>query len=226
MRQKYRERKRTVSGRIGMPEVVLFLLFPVLFVLFFLFPENKTEKMTVDEACLIVKESLAGCEEIPLEQYLIGAVAGAAPEMAELETYKALAVLFRTNVWYLAREKASARLPYEELGQRMLTGKEMYEKWGGDFERELEKLKEAVKDTRNQCLCYEGAKIELPYFSLCEGKTKDVDLAQAEGMAVASGEKGQGFAMSLYQANEMAKEGEDYRALLDYFFPACEIVKN
>ncbi len=37
---------------------------------------------------------------------------------------------------------------------------------------------------------------------------------------------GHGLGMSLYTANVMAAQGEDYREILRYFFPLCEIVKN
>ena len=47
-----------------------------------------------------------------------------------------------------------------------------------------------------------------------------------EGVCVVTKGVGHGFGMSLYTANEMAKNGSNYREILLYFFPDCEITKN
>lgn len=47
-----------------------------------------------------------------------------------------------------------------------------------------------------------------------------------EGVCIVTKGVGHGFGMSLHTANEMAKNGSDYREILLYFFPDCEITKN
>ena len=37
---------------------------------------------------------------------------------------------------------------------------------------------------------------------------------------------GHGLGMSLYCAGKMAENGTDYREIIRYFFPDCEIIKN
>ena len=122
-----------------------------------------------------MKESLAGREEIPLEEYLVGAMAASVSRGLEPEANKALAILLRTNVYHLAKEEEEQFLSYEELEQKALTMEEFYEKWGEDFEKEYECLKSAVKDTENQLLYYESKPVALPFFPLSAGDTRTAD---------------------------------------------------
>lgn len=320
MKQSYRMKKRTVSGRGKVSEAVLFFIGLTIVAAFFLMKRNPEEENASKEAdYVILRESLAGQERIPLEEYLIGAVAANVSEDAEPEMCKALAVLIRTNVIYMGKQKGSRTLAYEELGQEMLETEMYYEKWGKTYEKQYESLKEAVKNTESQALYYEGIPVELPYFPLSAGETRagseldgsgkypylqrvscqedvfaekyrqEILLKQGEleeklqkifetektvswkelsfekdqsayvrnvrwneksvsgeyfrkemhfdsacfsaeehgnGLCVVTKGMGHGFGMSIHEANEMAKNGSNYREILRYFFPDCEIVKN
>ena len=338
MKQKYRKQKRTASGRKIRPAAVLFLIGLTLTGIFL--GKNKTRQgyeqtgaksslesqSAVDsqstlagEDYWIVRESLAGREEIPLEEYLVGAVGAVCPGKWDAETCKAMAVLIRTNMRQLAEKQGSRTIFYKETGQEMLEGEELYEKWGADYEREYEKIKAAVEDTKGQYFYYEGIPVEFPYFEISAGETRKADEVWGDGtfpylqtisckgdifaedymqemtikpgklkeklrqifeteeevswedicfekdkggyiteakwnQKIVSGETfrkklelasanfsvkkqgrgfvfvtkgvGHGFGMSLSMANEMAKEGSNYREILCYFFPDCEIVKS
>lgn len=312
-------KKRTALGGRKQSPAVLFLI--GLTLLYFIFQGRflTEEEEAYESSCVVVKESLAGEEEIPLEEYLIGALAVSVPEDFEPEACKAQAVVLRTNAECVALENESRRIPYEALLQESLTVEEIYEKWGSGGEERFQKIKTAVEETRGQICCYQGIPVELPFFPLSAGKTRNSDEIIKDGqfsylqsvaceedvfaldyiqehpvsekqlnrmlqrifetnekiswkeihytkdsagyvtevawnektvlgeyfrkeLGLASAffsieEKGQelcivtkgeghGLGVSLYTANYMAANGKDYREILRYFFPSCEIIKN
>lgn len=311
--------KRTVSKGKYLWKAVLFCVGALL--LYDSFHERNVEEgeETGTGRYVVVRESLAGQEEVPLEEYLIGALAGSLPEDFSPQACRAQAVVLRTNAVCLANETGTIRIDYQSLGQKSLTMGEMREKWGDGYEEQYEAMKSAVNDTKNQIVLYEGIPVELPFFLLSAGHTRDAsalpvketfpylqsvdcgedvfaDAYEQErvmgerelGIALAemfeadteifwedteavydhagymteigwngkriSGEQfrektglpsacitmekdgrnwriltkgiGHGLGMSLYTANDMAKSGKDYREILKYFFPDCEIAKN
>ncbi len=274
-----------------------------------------------ESGVVILRKSLAGEEAMPLEEYLVGALAACMTESLPLEACKAQAVLLRTNVACAAQETGSERIYYEALNQESFSREEMYRRWDEDTDRQLAILETAVSETGGQTLAWEGRAVWLPYFALSAGKTRNPDEiwegrsflylrqvscgedvfaaayrqertvtekelqdalrrvfeAETEERLLwaeirlrtdsagyvttltwnekeASGESfrqslslpsanftmkesksgfrivtrgvGHGFGMSLYAAGRMAADGQDYREILRYFFPDCEIVKN
>lgn len=320
MRHRRIRTKRTASIRKYLWTAVLFCM--GLPVLGGFYGKQETAGETDDrERYVIVRESMAGREEVPLEEYLVGALAGSIPEDFEAEACRAQAVILRTNAVCIAEREGVEAIPYEVLGQKSLTVGELQEKWGEDYGARYARLKEAVRDTKGQVLQYKGICVELPFFPLSAGKTRtaaevwpddpniypylesvscgedifsdqyekeiqmrEQDLEEMlgelfgteedvapeeieytydsagyvseviwEGESV-SGEafrekaglssacfsieneennvriitkgSGHGLGMSQYTADVLADEGKGYREILNYFFPACEIVKN
>ena len=78
----HRNRKRTVSGRKKLSAAVLFMLGLTLMVLYFYGKFSQQVRIREENHFTIIKESLAGREEIPLEEYLLGAMAVSLPEDA------------------------------------------------------------------------------------------------------------------------------------------------
>lgn len=310
---------KTAIGRYFLSAAVLFCVGLTVFFTCLRENEEGAFQELSDSRCTIVRESLAGREEVPLEEYLIGALAVSVPEDYALEACKAQAILLRSNVWRLMQESGSSRIRYEELHQDSLMMGELYEKWGEDFTEHYEKFKKAVSETKGQIAVYEGAAVALPFFPLSAGVTrngadalqtgncpylrpvsceedryaaeyeqetiirekemnralqelfgseseiywKDVTFVRDDGGYVTevnwngqrvSGEAfremlslasacftiteqegrlyivtkgvGHGLGMSLYCAGKMAENGTDYREIIRYFFPDCEIIKN
>ncbi len=311
--------KRTVSNGRYLSAAVLFCVGLVF--LYGCFHEKQPGVAAMSERSryVVVTESLAGREEVPLEEYLIGALAVTVPEDFTPQACRAQAVILRTNAVWFAQEAGTERISCQDLGQAFLTVRELEEKWGDAYREQYEKLEEAVHDTRDEIMQYKGIPVELPYFPLSAGATRSGEgvslqetypylqsvpctddpfseqfeqetiLAQKE-MTKALGELfgakeevaweditlvwdntgyvteiswkekrisgeqfrqklglasacftveqdkdrmyivtkgiGHGLGMSLYEANEMGKAGKEYREILGYFFPDCEIAKN
>ena len=258
----------------------------------------------------VMKESAAGYERIPMDEYLVGALAACMPETYEPEAYKAQAVLLRTRLILIADQAQTKEIPYEQTGQNALSDAQMRARFGENYEINRRKCEVAVRETDRMILQYHGVTVEAPYFALSAGRTResremtsvsckedvksedyltevgveidefrekmqeisktseDVILSEIELVRDSagyvewvewndqriSGENvqelfslpstaffieeqgrevmitaegvGHGYGMSQYTANLMAQRGDDFYAILSYFFPQYEIVKK
>ncbi len=112
----------------------------------------------------------------PLEEYLVGVVAAEMPALYEEEALKAQAVAARTYIL----NKKKKEIP-EHKGADICSSPAhckayqdtdaLKEKWGKDFDKNLEKIKKAVSQTENLLITYEGVPIEAYFFALSNGKT-------------------------------------------------------
>lgn len=111
-----------------------------------------------------------------LEEYLIGVVAAEMPALYEEEALKAQAVAARTYIL----NKKKKEIP-EHKGADICSSPAhckayqktdaLKEKWGDSFDKNLEKIKRAVKETENLIITYDGTPIEAYFFALSNGKT-------------------------------------------------------
>ena len=113
--------KRTLAGRKSLPAGVLFLLGLTVTLAFSHRGKEEAPSLSYDDTYPIRKESLAGSEELPLEEYLTGALAAAVAADFETEACKAQAVVLRTGVERAFEEEESGAVEYEELKQQSLT---------------------------------------------------------------------------------------------------------
>jgi stage II sporulation protein D len=120
-----------------------------------------------------------GVRELPMDAYLVGAVAAEMPAEFETEALKAQAAAIRTY----ARRNMSARptrhpeadvcddfaccLAY--LDEEGLRGK-----WGADFEENLEKIRGAVAATDGVYITYNSEPILAAFHASSPGRTEDV----------------------------------------------------
>ncbi|WWR16055.1 SpoIID/LytB domain-containing protein [Lachnospiraceae bacterium JLR.KK008] len=175
MRRIRRNKKRTVSDSAKSSAAVLFFVGLTVCYLFFHGRFSADGIKSSESNHTIVRESAAGREKIPLGEYLIGALAVSVPDDFAPEACKAQAVILRTNVEWMSGEEGSSEISYETLCQASLTREEMNEKWGDDYEKQYGRLKAAVEATEGQTLCYHGAPVELPFFPVSAGQTRDAD---------------------------------------------------
>ncbi|MGI6526725.1 MAG: stage II sporulation protein D [Caldicoprobacterales bacterium] len=121
--------------------------------------------------------------EMPLEEYLIGVLAGEMPVSFELEALKAQAVAARTLAIYQMpayggrgcnqHPKADVCSSYAHC-QEWLSTDRMKKNWGSDFESNLKKIQQAIRETSGQIMTYKGKAIEVFYHSTSNGKTEEV----------------------------------------------------
>ena len=115
---------------------------------------------------------------VPLEEYIVGVLAGEMPVYFELEALKAQAVASRSYV--LKRLEYNKDSEYDVvdsvLNQVYLDDNYLKEAWGKDYFVNINKLRTAVNQTIDEYLEYDGEIIDALFFSTSNGYTEDASV--------------------------------------------------
>ncbi|MBJ6361897.1 stage II sporulation protein D [Paenibacillus sp. MAHUQ-46] len=119
--------------------------------------------------------SMKKTEEVPLELYVRGVLAGEMPADFELEALKAQAIAART---YIVRHmtnglKEPVQITDTVQDQVYIPLKKLEKHWGSETEEKLAKLTQAVEETTGQIITYKGEPIEALFFSTSNGYTEN-----------------------------------------------------
>ena len=112
-------------------------------------------------------------EEIPLEEYVIGVVAGEMPATFNIEALKAQAVASRT--YALKRIKKDNLYDVEDStkNQVFLDNIDLKEKWKNNYKKNLSIIKSAVNSTKGEVILYDNKIIDAMFFSTSNGYTEN-----------------------------------------------------
>lgn len=128
-------------------------------------------------------------QEIPLEEFLVGALAGTIPITYEKEVLKAQAVLLRSTCYAeLEREGTVSGqgmerkvIEWDKIGTGYLNRNEMKKIWKEDYEINYKKVQEAVEETKGIIITYQENPIEGTYHAMSGGKTRNgADILQGD----------------------------------------------
>lgn len=115
---------------------------------------------------------------VPLEEYIVGVLAGEMPVYFELEALKAQAVASRSYV--LKRLEYNKDSEYDVvdsvLNQVYLDDNYLKKAWGKDYVININKLRTAVNQTIDEYLGYDGEIIDALFFSTSNGYTEDASV--------------------------------------------------
>lgn len=117
--------------------------------------------------------------DMPLEQYLIGVVAGEMPASYESEALKAQAVAARTYTMYKCNRGGCSAHKGADICtdsghcQAYVTDAEMSKNWGDNKTANLDKITEAVNSTAGQEIYYDDQEIQVFYHASSGGRTED-----------------------------------------------------
>lgn len=115
---------------------------------------------------------------VPLEEYIVGVLAGEMPVYFELEALKAQAVASRSYV--LKRLEYNKDSEYDVvdsvLNQVYLDDNYLKEAWRKDYVVNINKLRTAVNETIDEYLEYDGEIIDALFFSTSNGYTEDASI--------------------------------------------------
>jgi stage II sporulation protein D len=106
---------------------------------------------------------------IELEEYIIGVVAGEMPASFSEEALKAQAIASRT--YLINHLQSNNSISNTTDDQVYLTKEEMKEKWGGNYDKYYNRIKEAVTTTKGLIMYYNNEPIKAYYFSTSNGYT-------------------------------------------------------
>lgn len=141
-----------------------YLLLLIIVVLLFIIPLQFKKKPVSEaaEECEISITFAESSESIPLEQYLVGVLAGEMPASFDLEALKAQAIAARTYAIHQTNYGAS---PIKQTTAHQVYKEELNPKYE-------KKLKRAVKETKNQILTYNGVPITAMFHAASNGQTE------------------------------------------------------
>ena len=132
---------------------------------------NNIENEENSQTIVTVYRSNGDVLNINLEEYLIGVVAGEMPASFNIEALKAQAILART--YTLKSIKNNKRLTDTVSTQVYIDNIQMKSKWGNDYSKYYNKIKDAVDSTKGMYITYNGDYIDAVYFSTSNGYTED-----------------------------------------------------
>ena len=149
----------------------LVILIPITIISFFFKGTNfimQKNKQSVDKYRINV-ETIDKLLTVELEEYIIGVVAGEMPALFHKEALKAQAIASRTYlINHLQSNNAISNTTDDQV---YLTNEQMKEKWGEDYDKYYNKIKEAVAATKDLIMFYNNEPIKAYYFSTSNGYT-------------------------------------------------------
>ncbi len=134
---------------------------------------NQKENITVR----VLNSKTEELATMDLEDYIVGVVAAEMPASFSLEALKAQAVASRTFALYkIKSSKNDYDVVTDVSDQAYITMDEMHEKWQNDFFQYYPKVREAVEETKNKILTFNGEVICAFYFAMSNGYTEETAL--------------------------------------------------
>lgn len=154
---------------------LLFLVVPTLTIFFFFRNEEKEFQFSSNTMVRILRSKTGKIEVVPLEEYIIGVVAGEMPVSFSLEALKAQAVASRSYVMY--QIKGNQKKDYDVvdtvLNQVYIDSNTLKEKWGENYSEYYKKVVTAIQDTAYEYLVYDGKVVNAMFFSTSNGYTEN-----------------------------------------------------
>ena len=149
----------------------LVILIPITIISFFFKETNfimQKNKQSVDKYQVNI-DTTDKLLTVELEEYIIGVVAGEMPASFSEEALKAQAIASRT--YLINHLQSNNSISNTTDDQVYLTKEEMKEKWGGNYDKYYNRIKEAVTTTKGLIMYYNNEPIKAYYFSTSNGYT-------------------------------------------------------
>ena len=112
-------------------------------------------------------------EIIPIEDYVIGVVAGEMPVSFNKEALKAQAVASRTYVLYKINKEKLYDVDDGTNSQVYLDTDDLKKKWGQAYEKNYNYIKNIVNETKGKVILYNNKIIDAMFFSTSNGYTEN-----------------------------------------------------
>lgn len=162
----------------NMDKRLLILFIVLLFFVPFLLKKGAEKKdppvIAIEDECMVFISVVGVDKPIPLEEYVVGVVAGEMPVTFHEEALKAQAIAART---YALKTTENGRKPIEATvsAQVYKTEEERRERWGKEFKQNERKVRKAIQETEGETIVYEDQLISAMFFSTSNGKTETAE---------------------------------------------------
>ncbi|MCI8574920.1 MAG: stage II sporulation protein D [Bacilli bacterium] len=145
--------------------------------------KNEPKEESQEKIIRVYDPTTTKIENMNLEDYIIGVVAAEMPASFEIEALKAQAIAARTFATYKMEHRSeSYDIIIGVADQAYNTPEQMQNKWGADYEKNYDKIKTAVQETKGDIMTYQGQTIESFYFSMSNGQTENCELVFQEAL--------------------------------------------
>lgn len=160
---------------------ITLLIIIIPFTIVMLFTNNDNIDLESDINVKVKREN-GDIEIIPMEEYIIGVVAGEMSVNFEIEALKAQAVAARSYVMKKMLNSSDYDVVDNVMNQVYLDEEDLKEKWQDNYEENLNKIKQAVMETKGEYLIYDNEVIEAFFFSTSTGKTENCEEVFVESL--------------------------------------------
>lgn len=158
---------------------IIIIAIPFFIVFFLVKEEIKKQKpeIIIDSSInvRVKRESYNRIDNVNLEMYVLGVVAGEMPIIFDVEALKAQAVASRTYV--LKRLDSNKNIEYDVTdttqNQVYKDINQLKEKWDNDYNNNIFKISLAVMDTKGEYLTFDEKIIDALFFSTSNGYTEN-----------------------------------------------------
>lgn len=153
----------------------LIILIPFIIVTIFIRDDEITFNFSSNSIVRVYREDTKVIDKVPIEEYVVGVLAGEMPVEFELEALKAQAVAARSYV--MIQIERSINKEYDVVdtvtNQVYLDKDKLMSVWKESYTDNINKIKLAVLSTKGEYIAYNGKVAEALFFSTSPGKTEN-----------------------------------------------------
>ncbi len=137
-----------------------------------------------EESKITIKNEDDTIETLNLNDYLIGVLAAEIPASFHEEALKAQAVASRTYAIYKIEHTKNQEynILTDITNQVYINDDAMHDKWGTNYSKYYEKIKQAVLATENEIITFNNEPIEAFYFAMSNGYTEESENVFSENL--------------------------------------------
>ena len=152
----------------------LIILIPFIMVTIFIKDEEITFNFSKNSVVRVYDEETGVISKIPIEEYIVGVVAGEMPVDFEMEALKAQSVAARSYVMIqMERNKDKEYDVVDTVTNQVYLDKEkLMSVWKDQYTEKINKIKTAVLETMGEFISYDGKVAEAMFFSTSPGLTE------------------------------------------------------
>ena len=153
----------------------LIIFIPVIIVSIFIRNDEITFNFSNNTTVRIYRENTNTIDNVPLEEYVVGVVAGEMPIDFHLEALKAQAVASRSYVMKQIEKNINKEYDVVDTvtNQVYLDNEHLMAVWSDSYVSNINKIKEAVLETKGEYISYDNKVAEALFFSTSPGITEN-----------------------------------------------------
>lgn len=153
----------------------LIILIPFIIVTIFIKDEEITFNFSKNSVVRVYDEETGVISKIPIEEYIVGVVAGEMPVDFEMEALKAQSVAARSYVMIQMERNINKEYDVVDTvtNQVYLDKEKLMSVWKDQYTEKINKIKTAVLETMGEYISYDGKVAEALFFSTSPGVTEN-----------------------------------------------------